>query len=139
MSVMTVLATLVKPVTAAVQSYQEAKVAKKKIRAAVQQRREELAGDVSQRNHTWELAALEGDSWEVQVIRSSGYLMLAVPIVYTCIDPNAGEEIWQALTIVPGWVIGLLVTIYGWAYGSAPVKNAAAGLVGGALKFPKKG
>ena len=63
--------------------------------------------------------------------------MINAGILVTLFDPLAGEAIWSAYATVPNWIVGLQVTIFGWAFGSTPVKNAAAGLVGSKLKFDK--
>lgn len=93
-------------------------------------RRTDLINSTEDRNHTWELAALEGESWELGVIRMGIYLEVSVAVLITVIDPAKGAEIWEALATVPEWIIGLHLTIAGWGFGSTPIKNAAAGMVG---------
>ena len=63
--------------------------------------------------------------------------MINAGILITLFKPELGSEIWEAYSLVPNWIVGLQVTIFGWAFGSTPVKNAAAGLVGSKLKFDK--
>ena len=88
-------------------------------------------------NHSWEIAALEGEGWELSLIRTLSFLVINAGIIITLVKPEIGTEIWTAYALVPNWIVGLQVTIFGWAFGSTPVKNAAAGLIGSKLKFDK--
>jgi hypothetical protein len=89
-------------------------------------------------NHSWEIAALEGEGWELPLIRMAAFIEVTLGSVITVYDPTQGAELWAALTLVPTWVIGCKVTIFGWAFGSTPIKNAAAGLVGSVINFGRK-
>ena len=101
--------------------------------------RNQLIASKDSHNHSWELAALQDEGWELLLIRLAAYLEVTVPVLITVLDPTLGTVVWQALTMVPSWVIGLKVTVFGWAFGSTPIKNAAAGLVGSVIQFPKEG
>lgn len=90
-------------------------------------------------NHSWEIAALEGEGYELPLIRMIAFLEVTIGTAITVYDPAIGSAVWASLALVPPWVIGLKVTIFGWAFGSTPIKNAAAGLVGSVVNFPKKG
>lgn len=104
---------------------------------AISERTTDLIKSKDSHNHTWELASLAGEGFELKVIRLIAFIEVTLGTVITVYDPTVGTAIWTALATVPGWVIGLKVTIYGWAFGSTPIKNAAAGLVGGVIKFKK--
>lgn len=101
-------------------------------------RRSELLESKESHNHSWEIAALEGEGYELPIIRLIAFIEVTLGTAITVYDPEQGAELWLSLAMVPAWVIGLKVTIFGWAFGSTPIKNAAAGLVGSVLQFPKK-
>ena len=108
------------------------------LKLAVENNRARLAEGSESHNHTWEMAALQGEGWELRLIRLLAYFEIAVPEIVSVVSPQTGAAIWEALQIVPDWIIGLHVSIYGWAFASTPIKNAAAGLVGSSIKFPKR-
>lgn len=99
--------------------------------------RNELIKAKDSHNHTWEIAALEGEGYELPLIRMVAFLEVTIGTAITVMDPDLGAAIWASLALVPTWVIGLKVTVFGWAFGSTPIKNVAAGLVGSVVKFPK--
>jgi hypothetical protein len=45
--------------------------------------------------------------------------------VFTEQDPN---KLWQALALMPDWYSGLLMTVFGFCFGSAPLKKAGGAL-----------
>ncbi len=100
-------------------------------------RRTQLIESKESHNHSWELAALEGDGWEIGLIRMGIYLEISTAVIVTVVSPEHGTKIWAALALIPEWIIGLHLTIAGWGFGSTPVKNVAAGLIGSVIKFPK--
>ena len=104
---------------------------------AAEELRTSLIKGKDSHNHSWEIAALEGEGWELSLIRILSFLVINAGILITLFKPELGSEIWEAYSLVPNWIVGLQVTIFGWAFGSTPVKNAAAGLVGSKLKFDK--
>lgn len=68
----------------------------------------------------------------------AAFIEVTLGTAITVYDPTQGELLRASLVLVPSWVIGLKVTVFGYAFGSTPVKNVAVGLVGGVIKFPKK-
>lgn len=107
-------------------------------KAAAQQQKVDLIKSKDSHNHSWEIAALEGEGWELGVIRMAAFTEVTLGTFISIYDPTYSREMWAALAEVPNWVIGLKVTIFGWAFASTPVKNAAAGLVGSVVTFPKQ-
>jgi len=105
---------------------------------ALSERTTDLIKSKESHNHTWELAALAGEGFELKVIRLIAFIEVTLGTAISVVSPEYGAELWTSLALVPGWVIGLKVTIFGWAFGSTPIKNAAAGLVGGVIKFKDK-
>lgn len=134
------------PITAVVEaasrgyaSYQERKTKVEEVKNAVDQRRVDLLKSEGGWGHTWELAALAGDSWECALIRFGIYLEVSAGIIITVVNPEQGARVWESMLLVPDWILGIHLTIAGWGFGSQPLKATAAGLVGSVFKFEKKG
>lgn len=79
--------------------------------------------------HTWEqtVAALSS-----RALRWMCALHLFVGMDYTIYlavtgDPDPGK-IFVAFALVPDWFVGLLATMFGWAFASEPVKNMGSKL-----------
>jgi len=85
-----------------------------------------LLASQASHNHNWEIAALEGEGFEVKAIRLIAFLEVTLGTAISVYDPEQGAALWASLAMVPAWVIGLKVTIFGWAFGSTPIKHAAA-------------
>lgn len=111
---------------------------KQELKREAQAQKVSLIQSKDSHNHSWEIAALSGEGGDVFFIRIGLFILVNVGIVITVVNPAAGVAIWKALTLVPNWIIGLNVSMAGWAYGNAPVKAVAAGLIGSVLKFPGK-
>ena len=122
MALLGILATLISPITEAFNSHQERK-------AVAQTQRVALLADKDSYNHQWEIAALEGDGWELSTVRLLAYLELTICTFIAISDPSKADDIWTALAGMPEYIIGMKLTAFAWAFGSSPIKNAAAGLV----------
>lgn len=112
--------------------------AKHERKMAVEKRKTDLAKGEQSHNHTWELAALQDEDGGAWLARWFFIVFYTLPVIYTCFDPNEGEAIWKALEEVPSWVIGVVVTMTGWAFAAKPLQNAGAGLVGTVIKVRSK-
>lgn len=104
---------------------------------AVQQRKTDLAKGEQSHNHTWELAALTGEDSGAKWARWFFIVFYTIPVVYTCFDPVEGTKIWKALEEVPNWIIGVVVTMTGWAFAAKSLQSVGAGMVGSVINFPK--
>lgn len=112
--------------TAIVQGWTETRKAKQERKIAEINADKELAMSKAEQEHKWEMKALEKSS---MIARWFFNIFYTVPVIYTCINPEEGRKIWEALEVVPEWVIGVIVTMTGFAYGSAPAKKAGAFLI----------
>lgn len=102
---------------------------------AVEQRKTDLAKGTQSHNHTWELEALREEGLDIVIARLYFIAFYSIPLAITVIKPSVGTAIWVSLNIVPAWVIGVIVTMTGWAFAAKPLQRVGAGLVGSKLKF----
>ena len=80
-----------------------------------------------QNGHTWEqtVAALSS-----RFLRWMCAIHLFVGLDYTIYlavsgDPDPGK-IFTAFALIPEWYVGLMATMFGWAFASEPIKNVGA-------------
>lgn len=76
--------------------------------------------------------------WEKNVLIKSGMalrwccvLHLFAGLDYTIYAEFAGKDgtaLWKALELMPDWYAGLLMTVFGFCFGSAPLKKAGSSL-----------
>ena len=124
MSLLTVLSALASPIT-------QAYTARGERKAAIQKQRLSLIGDAESNNHNWEIAALEGEGYELPLIRLLAYIEISLCTYMAVYDPEAAKAIWIALAEMPEYIMGMKLTVFAWAFASTPIKSAAAGLVTG--------
>ena len=98
--------------------------AKEQNKRAASEERTKLIQCKQSNNAAWEIAVLEEDNlgW----LRFISFTLVIVPVVVTVFDPDYGKEIWGTLETVPTWVIGLLVTMYGFIWASKELNQAGA-------------
>lgn len=104
---------------------------------AVEQRRTDLAKGEQSHNHSWELAALSDSDGGAKWARWFFIIFYTLPVVYTCIDPVEGTKIWKSLEEVPTWIIGVVVTMTGWAFAAKSLQGVGAGMIGSRITFGK--
>lgn len=111
----------------------------------IQKYQEERAEKLSQKRVVVEAKArrqaqeqINVRAWEENVLTKSGvYLRWVCAIhlfagmdytIYACMTGKDANALWLALASMPDWYAGLLATMFGFAFGSAPLKS-----VGGKL------
>ena len=96
---------------------------------AIAAKRLDLIGSTDSNNHSWEIAALAGEGWELPLIRFMAYVEVTLCTLLAIYEPAKATELWLALSAIPEWLLGMKLTIFGWAFASTPIKAAAGGLV----------
>ena len=104
---------------------------------AIEQRKTDLIVGESSHNHSWELAALSDRDGGAKQARWFFIIFYTIPVVYTCIDPIGADDIWFSLGSVPNWIVGVIVTMTGWAFAAKPLQNVGAGMVGSTINFKR--
>lgn len=105
--------------------------------AAKEQRKVRIEGAKAERQ---ELQIKNGHTWEMTVAAMSSRLMrwtLAIHVLlaldYTIYLAVSGDpdpaKIFLAFNVIPEWFVGLLATMFGWAFASEPIKSVGAKLV----------
>ena len=122
MSLLALLTPLVAPIASAWSARGERK-------AAANTQRVALLSSKTQANHSWEIAALEGEGWELPIIRLMAYLELSLCMYTSIFQPQHAQEMWTAIGGIPEWLLGMKLTVFAYAFASSPIKSAAAGLV----------
>jgi hypothetical protein len=80
-------------------------------------------------------------AWEENVLTKSGvYLRWVCALhlfagmdytIYACMVGKDAHALWDALATMPDWYAGLLATMFGFAFGSAPLKSVGGKLFQG--------
>jgi len=106
-------------------------------KAAIETKKLDLIAATDSNNHSWEIAALDGEGWELPLIRMLAYVEVTLCTLIAVHSPADGADLWLSLEAIPEWLLGMKLTIFGWAFASTPIKNAAGGLVSSRLKSNK--
>ena len=72
---------------------------KQKIKAAVIERRAELAASAQEQNAAWELRALENAGWKDELL----FLSIIGVYVYSAIDPEGAQQMFANWEKIPEW------------------------------------
>lgn len=115
-----------KPLLSWITARSEIKAAEHRQKIAAIERKAELLSDKESYNNTWELSALEKSS---NALRWWFVILYSVPVAITLVLPDYGVKMWHSLEAVPSWVIGVILSMTGFSFGSAPAKHIGASLM----------